>query len=43
VRADGRGSFATSFAILHAGQFALRVRVPAVAGAASLPFVLTMG
>jgi hypothetical protein len=36
------GSFATSFAIVHAGQFALRARVPAVAGAASAPFVLTM-
>jgi hypothetical protein len=42
VRADGSGSFATSFAIVHAGQFALRARVPALAGAASIPFVLTM-
>ncbi|MDP9255438.1 MAG: hypothetical protein M3Q31_02610, partial [Actinomycetota bacterium] len=42
VRADGAGSFATSFAILHAGQFALRARAPALAGAASAPFVLTM-
>jgi hypothetical protein len=42
VRADGSGSFATSFAIVHAGQFALRARVPALAGAASAPFVLTM-
>jgi hypothetical protein len=42
VRADGSGSFAASFAIVHAGQFALRARVPALAGAASLPYVLTM-
>jgi hypothetical protein len=42
VRADGSGSFATSFAIVRAGQFALRARVPALAGAASAPFVLTM-
>jgi hypothetical protein len=42
VRADKRGSFAASFAIVHAGQFALRARVPALAGASSIPFVLTM-
>jgi hypothetical protein len=42
VRVDASGSFATSFAIVHAGQFALRARVPALAGAASAPFVLTM-
>jgi hypothetical protein len=42
ARADASGGFATSFAIVHAGQFALRARVPAVAGAASQPFVLTM-
>jgi hypothetical protein len=42
VRADAAGAFATSFAILHAGQFALRARVPALAGAASTPYVLTM-
>ena len=34
VRADRQGSFATSFAIVHAGQFALRARAPALAGAA---------
>ena len=38
ARADAApGSFATSFAIVHAGQFAVRARVPALAGAASLP------
>jgi hypothetical protein len=42
VRVDASGSFATSFAIVHAGQFALRARVPALAGAASASFVLTM-
>ena len=42
VRADASGSFATSFAIVRAGQFALRARVPSLAGAASAPFVLTM-
>jgi hypothetical protein len=42
VRADASGAFATSFAIVRAGQFALRARVPALAGAASAPFVLTM-
>jgi hypothetical protein len=42
VRADEAGAFATSFAILHAGQFALRARVPALAGSASVPYVLTM-
>jgi hypothetical protein len=36
------GSFATSFAIVRAGQFALRARVPGLARAASAPFVLTM-
>jgi hypothetical protein len=42
VRADGAGSFHSSFAILHAGQFALRARVSTLAGGASIPFVLTM-
>jgi hypothetical protein len=42
AQADAAGSFATSFAIVHAGQFALRARVAALAGAASIPFVLTM-
>ena len=42
VRADAAGRFTTSFAIVHAGQFALRARVGALAGAASAPFVLTM-
>jgi hypothetical protein len=42
VRVDSSGRFATSFAIVHAGQFALRARVSALAGAASVPFVLTM-
>jgi hypothetical protein len=42
ARADASGRFATSFAIAHAGQFALRARVPALAGAPSAPFVLTM-
>ena len=42
ARADASGRFATSFAIAHAGQFALRARAPAVAGAPSAPFVLTM-
>ena len=37
VRADASGSFATSFAIVRAGQFALRARVPSLAGAASAP------
>ena len=41
-RADASGRFAASFAIVHAGQFALRGRVPALAGVASAPFVLTM-
>ena len=40
---DAAGRFVTSFAIVRAGQFALRARVPAVAGAASAPAVLTMG
>jgi hypothetical protein len=39
---DAAGGFVTSFAIVRAGQFALRARVPAVAGAASAPVVLTM-
>ena len=42
VRVDASGSFASSFAILHPGQFALRARVPGLAGNASAPFVLTM-
>jgi len=42
VRVDASGSFASSFAILHSGQFALRARVPGLAGNASAPFVLTM-
>jgi hypothetical protein len=42
VRVDASGSFATSFAILHPGEFALRARVPGLAGNASAPFVLTM-
>ena len=42
VRADSKGRFATSFAIVHAGQFALRGRASELAGAASRPFVLTM-
>ncbi|HEY3612080.1 MAG TPA: hypothetical protein VGK92_00160 [Gaiellales bacterium] len=42
ARADAAGRFSTSFAIVHAGQFALRARVGALAGAASAPFVLTM-
>ena len=40
---DAAGRFVTSFAIVRAGQFALRARVAAVAGAASAPAVLTMG
>jgi hypothetical protein len=42
ARADSAGRFATSFTITHAGQFALRARVPARAAVASAPFVLTM-
>jgi hypothetical protein len=42
LHVSASGSFATSFAIVHAGQFALRGRVPALAGVASAPFVLTM-
>ena len=42
ARADASGRFAISFAIVHAGQFALRARAPAAAGAPSAPFVLTM-
>jgi hypothetical protein len=42
VRADAAGRFHSSFAILHAGQFALRARVSTLAGGASIPFVLTM-
>jgi len=42
AHADIAGSFATSFAIVRAGEFALRARVPALAGDASAPFVLTM-
>ena len=42
ARADATGRFATSFAITHAGQFAVRARVPALAGIASAPVVLTM-
>jgi hypothetical protein len=42
ARADSSGRFVTSFAIVHAGQFALRARVAAVAALPSAPFVLTM-
>ena len=42
AHADASGRFSTSFAIVHAGQFALRGRVPALAAVASAPFVLTM-
>jgi hypothetical protein len=42
TRADASGHFATSFAIMHAGEFAVRARVPALAAAPSSPFVLTM-
>jgi hypothetical protein len=42
AHADAAGRFSTSFAIVHAGQFALRGRVPALAAVASMPFVLTM-
>jgi len=42
AHADAAGRFSTSFAIVHAGQFALRGRVPALAAIASTPFVLTM-
>ena len=42
ARADSSGRFATSFAIVHSGQFAVRARVTALASAASAPFVLTM-
>ena len=42
ARADASGRFSTSFAIVRAGQFALRARVPALAGTPSAPFVLTM-
>jgi hypothetical protein len=42
ARADASGHFASSFAIVRAGQFALRARVPALAGSPSAPFVLTM-
>ena len=41
-RADSSGRFVTSFAIVHAGQFALRARVAALAAIPSAPFVLTM-
>ena len=42
VLADSKGRFATSFAIVHPGEFALRGRAPELAGAASRPFVLTV-
>ena len=42
AHADAAGRFSTSFAIVHAGQFALRGRVPALAAITSTPFVLTM-
>ena len=42
AHADAAGRFATSFAIAHAGQFAVRARVPALAAAPSAPFVLAM-
>jgi hypothetical protein len=42
AHADAAGRFSTSFAIVHSGQFALRGRVPALAGIASAPYVLTM-
>jgi hypothetical protein len=42
ARADAAGRFSTSFAIVHAGEFAVRARVPALAAAPSSPFVLTM-
>jgi hypothetical protein len=42
ARAGTAGRFATSFAITRAGEFALRARVPGLAGDASAPFVLTM-
>jgi hypothetical protein len=42
VRANSSGHFSTSFAIVHAGEFALRGRSSELAGAASVPFVLTM-
>jgi hypothetical protein len=42
ARADSSGRFMTSFAIVHAGQFALRARVAALAAVPSAPFVLTM-
>jgi hypothetical protein len=42
ARADASGRFSTSFAIVHAGEFAVRARVPALAAAPSSPFVLTM-
>jgi hypothetical protein len=42
AHADAAGRFSTSFAIARSGQFALRGRVPALAGIASAPFVLTM-
>jgi hypothetical protein len=42
ARADSAGRFVTSFAIVHAGQFALRARVAALAAVPSAPFVLTM-
>ena len=42
VRADSSGRFVTSFAIVHAGQFALRARVPGWPVPRARPFVLTM-
>jgi hypothetical protein len=42
ARADASGRFSTSFAIVHAGEFAVRARVPALAAVPSAPFVLTM-
>ena len=42
ARADSAGRFVLSFAIVHAGQFALRARVAALAAIPSAPFVLTM-
>jgi hypothetical protein len=42
AHADASGRFSTSFAIVHAGEFAVRARVPALAAAPSSPFVLTM-
>jgi hypothetical protein len=42
ARADASGGFATSFAVVRAGEFAIRARVPALAGRPSAPFILTV-